>query len=188
MNAGKQRRQHTRSTPSSHTTEQNSTTELGGSREPALEKEAWAGRMRGDLDLTPACPWLLGTRGPGGWSVSPRPLPEHLCSPSRLLGDESLFGVRAAAPSPDTVGPCRVPCSAAGSRGLWGAVGGCGEHRGASPLAASAGCKELTATAALRVRGCQGNFTAELGPKRWGPDLFFSFFPLFFFPRSEHQL
>lgn len=93
--------------------------------------------------------------------------------------------MRAAAPSPDTVGPCHVPCSAAGSRGLWGAVGGCGEHRGASPLAASAGCKELTATAALRARGCQGNFTAELGPKRWGPDLFFLFFSPFFFSPAQ---
>lgn len=80
------------------------------------------------------------------------PFPQHLCSPSGLPGDESLFGMWVVQPRHRRAGSS-AQC--------------CGQQRGAGP-----GCAELAAEAALRVRGCHGNSAAEPGPKPWGQGLF----------------
>lgn len=56
--------------------------------------------------------------------------------------------------SHDTSGTCHSPCSTAGSNAV------------PSFVAASTSSKELMATAVLRVRGCQGNTSSELEPRR----------------------
>lgn len=171
MNAGKQRQQHIRSTPSLHTTEQNSAKE-------AVRNQPWRRRPGGV-----------------GWGKSWL----DSCLPLVIWRKRSRRVVR----SPPSSSPASLQSqqAAGGWVSLWGEgsdaqprhwrampypVQYCGEwwdarsDAGPSPLAASTGCKELTARAVLCVRGCQGNSAAELGPKGWGPDLFFLY--------SEHQL
>lgn len=86
--------------------------------------------------------------------------------------------VTMPSPSRDshTSGTCHTPCSTAGSNAV------------PSFVAASTSSKELMATAVLRVRGCQGNTSSELEPRRWRLELFFFSSIFFFFLHLEPWL